>query len=194
MPPFAASRFPRALFLTLLATLLPAWQVRGEGAAVPEYAAKAAFLLNIAKYATWPPSAFPDASAPIVIGILGDDPFGSALDRVVSGRVINDRRVTVRRSKRAADLRGAHVVFISPSEGERAAGVCASLAESGTLCVGDTESAASFTAVTFSVESGRIAFTVNLASARRSNVAISSKLLQLARKVTGQTAGERSPL
>ena len=194
MPPSAASRFLRALFLTLITTFLPAWQVRGESAAVPEYAAKAAFLLNIAKYATWPPSAFPDASAPIVIGIFGEDPFGSVLDRVVSGRVINDRRVTVRRSKRAADLRGAHVVFIAAPESERAAGLCASLVESGALCVGDTESAASFTAITFSVESGRIAFTVNLAAARRSNVAISSKLLQLARNVTGRPVGERNPL
>ena len=194
MPPSAASCLSRALFLALITTLLPAAEGLGEGAAVPEYAAKAAFLLNIAKYATWPPSAFPDSAAPIVIGILGDDPFGSILDRVVSGRIINDRRITVRRSKRAADLRGAHVVFIAAPESERAAGLCASLAESGALCVGDTESAANFTAITFSVESGRIAFTVNLAAARKSNVAISSKLLQLARTVTGRPVGERRPL
>ena len=102
MPPSAASCLSRALFLALITTLLPAAEGLGEGAAVPEYAAKAAFLLNIAKYATWPPSAFPDSAAPIVIGILGDDPFGSILDRVVSGRIINDRRITVRHSKRAA--------------------------------------------------------------------------------------------
>ena len=194
MPPPAASHFSRAHFLALMTTLLPAVQALGAGTAVPEYAAKAAFLLNIAKYATWPPTAFADSSAPIVIGILGDDPFGSVLDRVVSGRVINDRRVTIRRSKRAAELRGAHVVFISALESDRAAGICASLAESGALCVGDTESAASFTAITFSIESGRIAFTVNLAAARKSNVAISSKLLQLAKSVTGRPVGERRPL
>lgn len=163
----------------------------GDAAAVPEYAAKAAFLLNIAKYATWPPQAFADSSAPVVIGILGDDPFGGALDRVVSGRVINDRRVIVRRSKRAADLRGAHVVFIASSESERAAGICAGLAEGGSLCVGDTESTAAVTAINFSVESGKIVFSVNLAAVRRANVAISSKLLQLAKNVTGKPVGER---
>ena len=191
MPSLAATCFLRALGVALL--LMPAPPAQAEGAAVPEYAAKAAFLLNIAKYATWPPPAFADSSSSIVIGILGDDPFGANLERVVSGRIINDRRVIIRRSKRAAELRGAHVVFISASESDRAAGICASLAEGGSLCVGDTEGTANFTAITFTVESGRIAFSVNLAAARRSNVAISSKLLQLAKNVTGKAVGERIP-
>ena len=163
----------------------------GDSTALPEYTVKGAFLLNIAKYATWPPQAFSDAAAPIVIGIAGDDPFGAMLDRIVSGRIINDRKVIVRRSKKPADLRGAHVVFISASESDRAAAICASLAESGALCVGDTEGAAASTAINFSVESGRIVFSVNLAAVRKSNVGISSKLLQLAKSVTGTTGKER---
>ena len=191
MPLPAAQCFFRAILVALTALLLSPPGARGQGAAVPEYAVKAAFLLNIAKYATWPPPSFSDASAPVVIGILGDDPFGAVLDRVVSGRVINDRRVIVRRAKRAAELRGAHVVFVAASESDRAAGICATLAESGTLCVGDTESTAALTAIHFSLESGRIVFSVNLAAVRRSNVAISSKLLQLAKTVTGKPVGER---
>ncbi|MEO7319200.1 MAG: YfiR family protein, partial [Chthoniobacteraceae bacterium] len=189
----AAQCFFRAIVVTLAATLLSAPDARAQGAAVPEYSVKAAFLLNIAKYATWPPHSFLDASAPIVIGILGDDPFGVVLDRVVSGRVINDRRVIVRRAKRAAELRGAHVVFVAASESDRAAGICAGLAENGTLCVGDTESTAALTAINFSLENGRIVFSVNLTAARRSNVVISSKLLHLAKTVTGKPVGERSP-
>ena len=181
----------RGIALALALALMPAQKAHGEASSVPEYAVKAAFLLNIAKYGTWPSQAFADSSAPMVIGILGDDPFGGILDRVVSGRVINERRVVVRRSKRAGDLRGAHVVFVSASESERASGICASLAESGTLCVGDTESMSALTAICFSVEGGKVIFNVNLAAVRRSNVAISSKLLQLARNVTGRPVGER---
>lgn len=191
MPLTAAKCLIRASALALLLAGLVPTAARAE-AAVPEYAVKAAFLLNIAKYATWPPPAFTDASAPVVIGILGDDPFGAALDRVVGGRVINDRRVIVRRAKRAGDLRGAHVVFIAASESDRAAGICASLGEGGSLCVGDTESTAALTAINFSVENGKVVFNVNLAAVRRSNVAISSKLLQLARSVTGRPVGERT--
>ena len=194
MPLDAAKISVRAILLALSLTLACAPKSRGDSAAVPEYAVKAAFLLNIAKYATWPPQAFPDSAAPVVIGILGDDPFGAVLDRVVGSRVINDRRVVVCRSKRVADLRGAHVVFVASSESDRAAGICASLAASGSLCVGDTESMAALTAISFSVESGKIVFSVNLAAVRRSNVGISSKLLQLAKNVTGKPVGERELL
>ena len=70
----AAVRFLRAMYLALAAVVLHAPGALGQGAPLPEYSVKAAFLLNIAKYATWPPPTFSDASAPIVIGILGDDP------------------------------------------------------------------------------------------------------------------------
>lgn len=48
----------------------------------PEYQVKAVFLFNFAQFVTWPSQ---PADAPLVIGILGDDPFGSYLDETVRG-------------------------------------------------------------------------------------------------------------
>ena len=189
--PLSAVRLRRVLFAALAFVLLPLCVARSQTAPLPEYNVKAAFLLNIAKYSNWPPQSFADPAAPIVLGIFGDDPFGPALDRLVHGRVINDRKITVRRSRRVADLRGAHVVFICASENDRAAAICANLAESGTLCVGDTEATAAITAISFSIENGRVVFSVNLAAVKRANVAISSKLLHLAKSVTGAPVGEK---
>src|SRR5260370_31416836 len=45
--------------------------------ALTEYELKAAFLFNFAKFVDWPPRAFPEASAPLIFGIIGEDPFGS---------------------------------------------------------------------------------------------------------------------
>ena len=188
----AAIRFRRVAIAALALAFLALCAARSQTAPLPEYNVKGAFLLNIAKYAEWPAQSFADTNAPVVIGILGDDPFGAALDRIVHGRVINDRKIAVRRSKRIADLRGAHVVFIGASESDRAASICANLAESGTLCVGDTDATAAFTAINFSIENGRIVFSVNLAAVKRSNIAISSKLLHLAKSVTGAAVGERT--
>ena len=187
----SAVRLRRAAFAALAVALLPLCVARSQTAALPEYNVKAAFLLNIAKYSNWPPQSFSDPAAPIVLGIFGDDPFGPALDRLVHGRVINDRKITVRRSRRVADLRGAHVVFINASENDRAAAICGSLSESGVLCVGDSEGTAAFTAINFSLENGRVVFSVNLAAVKKSNIAISSKLLHLAKSVTGAPAGEK---
>jgi hypothetical protein len=51
-----------------------------------EYEVKAAFLFNFTKFVEWPENAFVDPHAPIVIGIIGDDPFGESLVRIVAGQ------------------------------------------------------------------------------------------------------------
>ncbi len=48
-----------------------------------EYLIKAGYIYNFAKLIDWPAKAFPQADSPIVIGILGDDPFGKALVEIV---------------------------------------------------------------------------------------------------------------
>ena len=57
----------RVLKLLALAVLLTAGPANAAG--VSEYSIKSAYLLNFAKLASWPASAFPGPEAPLVIGI-----------------------------------------------------------------------------------------------------------------------------
>ena len=59
-----------------------------------EYQIKAVFLFNFAQFVDWPPGAFPDSTAPLVIGVLGDDPFGPYLDETVRGETVRGRPLT----------------------------------------------------------------------------------------------------
>jgi hypothetical protein len=138
--------------------------------------------INIAKYADWPPDAFSKANDPIVIGVLGDDPFGEVLDRLVRGRFVNGRAITIRRASGISELKGAHLVFVS-SVGSHAAQDCAVLESFHVLTVGDTAETASFAAFNFSIEGERVVFSVDLARTARAGVNISSRLLQLAKTV-----------
>ena len=80
-PPVNANDLRRqALIVALAAVLLPIGGAAEGSASVSEYDVKAAFLLNIAKYADWPPQAHTGPGSPIVLGILGEDPFGPILD------------------------------------------------------------------------------------------------------------------
>lgn len=167
--------------LTAAVTFLPG-RVRAQSVSLTEYSAKAALLFNIAKYADWPAAAFSRPDSPIVIGVLGDDPFGEVLDRVVRGRLVNGRPFVVRRAGGIADLKGAHLVFVSPSE-SHAAQDCAMLEGFNVLTVGDTGQTALFTAFNFAVEGERIVFSVDLGRAARAGVTLSSKLLNLAKAV-----------
>jgi hypothetical protein len=45
----------------------------------------AVFLFNFTQFTEWPRSAFASEEAPLVIGIIGADPFGKYLEETVSG-------------------------------------------------------------------------------------------------------------
>lgn len=155
---------------------------RTQPVAFTEYTLKAALFVNIAKYTDWPADAFSKPSDPIVIGVLGEDPFGEVLDQLVRGRFVNRRAITVRRASAISELKGAHLVFVS-SAGSHTAQDCAVLESSRVVTVGDTAETAPFTAFNFSIEGERIVFSVDLARTKRAGVNISSRLLQLAKTV-----------
>ncbi|MCI4348028.1 MAG: YfiR family protein, partial [Thermoplasmata archaeon] len=69
-----------------------------------EYDLKAAFLFNFAQFVEWPPGAFPEASSPFVMCILGDDPFGKSLDEIVAHEAIRNRRIVVRRHRDVQEI------------------------------------------------------------------------------------------
>ncbi len=86
----------------------------------PEYQLKAVFLFNFAQFVEWPASAFPNAETPLVIGILGEDPFGAYLDETVRGETVNDRPLVVRPVS-AASRRSRPVTSFSSAGRRRAA-------------------------------------------------------------------------
>src|SRR5207247_11089166 len=53
-----------------------------------EYLIKAGFIYNFAKFVEWPSAAFAQPDSPIVIGILGTDPFGPLIDQIVENKKI----------------------------------------------------------------------------------------------------------
>jgi hypothetical protein len=52
---------------------------------------KAVFLLNFARFVTWPESAFATPGAPLTVCVLGRDPFGSVLDQVFANERIGEQ-------------------------------------------------------------------------------------------------------
>src|SRR5271155_5832027 len=86
---------------------------------VDEYQVKAAFLYNFAKFVEWPPQAFKSATDPIVICVLGQNPFGQALDSAVAGKNVAGRGVVTREVPAALPAGSCQILFISASERKR---------------------------------------------------------------------------
>jgi YfiR/HmsC-like len=161
-----------------------AWGCMTIQAQVPtasEYEVKAAFLFNFVQYVDWPPQAFAAPQSPVVIGILGDDPFGDIIDRIVRGETVKNRRVVVQRSRQIDSLKDCHLLFISKSEKGRLAQIFYKLAGRSVLTVGETDQfAQSGGVINFHRQGANIRFEINLDTAASSGLKISSKLLRLA--------------
>jgi hypothetical protein len=150
----------------------------------PEYVIKAAYLYNFAMFVEWPEEAFNSATSPIVVGVVGDDPFGSSLDRTVMNKRINNRPIVVERLRIDEDVRRCHILFVSPAESARIADLAQRVGRSSILIVGDEPDTVSRGGtIAFTVRDNKVGFEVNLAAARRARLTISSKLLNLARFV-----------
>lgn len=174
----------------LLAGALLAWTAAAgaEGRAAQEFEIKAVFLYNFARFVEWPADAFADEQSPLVIGVLGADPFGYYLDRALRDEKVNGRPVVVERYRWVGEIETCHVLFISGSEGPRADHILGALREQPILTVCDTHLFARKGAMIHLVmDRQRVRIRINLEAARRVGLVISAKLLRTAEIVGNRT-------
>jgi hypothetical protein len=168
------TRFKFAILLG--ATCLP-----GLWGQINEYEVKAFFLYNFARYVEWPSGSFKAAGDPIAICILGQNPFGGALDQAVAGKSVEGRPFVVRQISDLSPGGTCHILFVHSSERKRFRSMAGRLKGSGVLSVGET---AGFIAdggvIDFLLEGGKVRFEIDVEAAGRERLRISSKLLSLA--------------
>ena len=140
---------------------------------------KAAFLFRFAQFTQWPPEAFSAPGSPLVLGILGEDPFGEYLDEIVRGEQVQDRPFVIQRYRRFSEMRTCHVLFISPSETARLDQILAALGDRSILTVAEAEGFAGRGGMIEIINSeGRIRLRINPAAAKAARLTLSSKLLR----------------
>ena len=153
-----------------------------------EYQIKAVFLFNFAQFVEWPPAAFANSNAPIVIGVLGEDPFGEYLDETVRGERVNNRPLEVQRYRQVDDIRTCHVLFVSRSESSRLESILATLRGRSILVVSDGDDFIQRGGmIRLAAAQNKIRLMVNLEAARAASLTISSKLLRSAEIVTSSS-------
>jgi hypothetical protein len=168
-----------ALALTIL--LLGRTGLSAKAAPSQEYQVKAVFLFNFAQFVDWTAKAFPETGTPLVIGILGDDPFQAYLDDVVRGEKVQNRPIIVERFRGLDDLKTCHVLFVSASQMENLDRILGSVKSKNILTVGESDFFSRRGGmVSFVMRSGKIRFQVNLEAVKAADLSVSSKLLRLA--------------
>src|SRR5207245_7606759 len=139
-----------------------------------EYLIKAGFIYNFAKLVGWPQGAFAQPDSPIVIGILGSDPFGGIIDRILADKQIDARRFVIKRLKWGMDLKGCDILFIGSSEAAHLEEVIHALKGLPVLTIGETPGfARRGCIINLVVEDKKVSFEVNLDDGKHDDMHIS---------------------
>ena len=170
-------------FIIAALLLLGGYNLPADTAVSKEYQVKAAFLYNFFQFVEWPAEAFPESQTPLVIGVIGDDPFDGYLEQIVHGEKVNNRPLVVRRYHQPDEIKVCHVLFISQSEGGRVKDLLAGLKGRNILTVSDLDGfARDGGIIRFVTENNKIRFKINTEAAKVARLTISSKLLRAAEK------------
>jgi hypothetical protein len=150
-------------------------------------AVKAAFLYNFAKFTEWPS----DTLAPrqrLALCVIGDSAVAEALAQTIKGRSIDGHDLAMEVVEAGGPIRSCHLLFVSGLDAKRSAQLFEALKGAAVFTVSDGEKFAELGGVAQLIpENDRIRFAINVMSAERARLRLSSKLLSLATIVKDQS-------
>jgi hypothetical protein len=139
----------------------------------------AAFLYTFAKFAEWPPDAL-SARSPIRL-CVDDAQVAEALEPLVSGRQVGNHAIVVARVSIDAVLPPCHVLYVGGLDARRAMALVSALGNAAVWSISDYDRFTVLGGVAHLFkDGGRLRFAINVESARRARLQISSRLLSLA--------------
>lgn len=171
-------------FLLVLTLFQVPLYVDAEEREFSEHEVKAGFIYNFAKFIEWPDETLPNVRTTITFCLIGTDPFGKALD-AIDNKTVRDKRFETKNIGLSKDLKNCNILFISNSEKKRLPQILEILKGTSILTIGDTRGyAQQGIIINFTMEQKKVKFEINTASARKTKLIISSKLLRLAKIIT----------
>ena len=157
---------------------------RAQSAKPTDYEVKAAYLYNFGRFVEWPAKITAANTAAFSICVLGDDPFGPALDATLAGEKIGNQKVAARRISSPQQSGDCQILFISASEAGRLNKIIDALDKTAVLTVSDIPHFSQHRGMIQLVSEGsRIRFEVNLTATQRAGLTLSSELLKVATAV-----------
>lgn len=151
-----------------------------------EVAVKAAVVHKIAKFVTWPESAFESADAPIRFCVVGNGGILDALKRIAD-RPVHGRDVRVLRASDPGDAAAnCDLLYLTPDAERQAGEWLESVAHAPVLTFGDAGAyGGNGSIVMLTIRRNKVRFAINLEANASTGLSISAQLLQLAAAVGG---------
>jgi hypothetical protein len=185
-------------------------QVWADSTTSREYQVKAAFLYNFMNFVDWPEEKSSDGNEPMIIGVIGKDPFGDAFEPVKNKKV-KGKNVVIERFKgfeeleksgekdgsqpqpQIKTLKKCHVLFICSSERKRLGEIVDLIQDNNVLTVSDIEGFLEAGGIiNFVMEDQKVRFEINVTTAKRAKLKIRSQLLRLAKRLVEEKPSDEA--
>ena len=151
-----------------------------------EYQIKADFVYTVAKFVDWPEGAFASPSTPLTFGIVGSDVVADAISQALRGKKVHERPI---RTVRVTDPRRAldcQILYVSDPDPVRIKALLDQVGTSSILTIGEGgDFAARGGILGLHLSDTLVQFEVNMQSAEKAGISISSKILRLGQVVGG---------
>jgi hypothetical protein len=176
-------RFPR-----LVAWVIAAFGLLSCGAQAQEkpseYKVKAVYLYNFGRFVEWPAAGTRAKNEDFTICVLGQDPFGPALDATLTGETIDGKGVVAKRISTPQEAGDCRILFVSSAEDGRVNKVIGALDKEAILTVSDMpQFSQKGGMIQFVIEGNKVRFEVNLTAVQHAGLTLSSELLKVATAV-----------
>ncbi len=149
----------------------------------PEYEVKSAYLLNFLLYTTWPATVLGEGD-PLVVCVLGDDPFGDFLSRALEGRRAQGHPVRMAQVDRVVEADRCHAAFIAERNRIPAAVWLERLEGKPVLTIGEGEGFLDAGGmISLVLDDQAIRFQASPRALRAARLDLSSRVLRLAQRI-----------
>jgi hypothetical protein len=142
-----------------------------------EFQVKAVCLWRLAQFVTWPTNSFENSNDPIVIGVLGENPFGDLLEAAVDGETAHGRKLVVKHYRQLEQINTCHVLYINFPDANQVKKVVSALSGKPILTVSDLDQ---FTMVRFRTEQNKVRLRIHYKAATAAKLVLDSRLLRAA--------------
>ncbi len=173
-------------FIKIWLIILAFGALNAHGQQFTEYEVKAAYVFNFTKFINWPDNTFDNPTSPYVLGIYGNDPFGSVLKKIIGTRKSNRRKWVVKYYSRPEQIQQCHILFVTDIKQSELRRLTMHLADKPVLTVGDEidKFCQQGGIINFTAKKSPKRFEINNKAAKNAQLSISSKLLMLSKIIT----------
>lgn len=157
----------------------------GNEPAIPEYQAKATLIRHLVEMASWPDESFAGPESPLVVGVLGPDPFGPRLDTLLADVTHRGRPVALERYAGIDQLRPCHLLFVTEPLAAQLDEVSSAVSGLNVLTVGESRGfARGGGMVELGVWRGRIRLALDTQAANAEGLTLPAAWVALAAPIT----------